>query len=258
VCVGVFVCVCVYPLQSYVTEAVPESQAELSEAEISNLDENMDYSLLTRINEEHTDTESGTTEAGRVKEGTVSGVYHQQYKHRIMTSQSFLRVMLNFMQDGCDVSISDRLHACWTEQFGSVLSLGGLGNTGDASSGREETHTEVSSSSLKWSQAIDYGSSSVAHSIWSLTYRICYFSALCIQVVKSPNVPTESDSAVADGDDDDRLSTLQSLGASIAQSFSDLQGEVLGSSEDRFVTFGGKSVFLQPSWIKKVGYVCMW
>jgi hypothetical protein len=211
-------------MQSYVTDMKPESQAELSESEIDNLDENMDYGLLTTIDES----------------ADKAMVYRQQYKHRILASQSFLRLMMSFLQDASDGTIDEHLNACWTNRFDSTSSFGVLG---DGSSG-EPVLSEVDST-LKWSQAIDFGSQSVERNVWMVTIRLCYLSSLCVQVVKSRG-------EVADASGDARLATIRSICGNVAQAIASLEAELLGTVDNRFVSFEGTNVILQPAWIKQV------
>lgn len=242
---GALLLVCV---QSYVTEAIPESQAELAESEISNLNENMDYSLLTRISEENSCDGSSSESEAAVHGGDV---YRRQYMHRIVSSQSFLRVMVHFLQGECDQALEDRLSACWTEQFGTLVSFGGLFGTdkNDESVGMAAASTQPSSP-MKWSQSIDYGSLPAERMIWILLYRLCLFSSQCIQVVKAPALATTDDTT-----EDSRVVALESLGSIISQTFSDLRVEMFEATSSRFVLSGDQKIFLQPSWIKKVGIV---
>lgn len=229
----------------------PESQRELTDFDIDSLDENMDYSLLTSISDDCNNIEKltsktyensdGTKEVGVLKPG-----YHTQYKRRIVTSQSFLRLMLTFMQDATDVKIEENLQACWVSQFGSLLSLGGLRGEGEKSSG---TSAQMKAKVVpKWSQAIDFGSPSVENNVWTLTLRLCHFASLCVQEMQS--------SSTGDDDHHDRLLSIQAIASLLVHSFTELQTELL-TTENRYVSSataveGHVHVLLQPAWIKMV------
>jgi hypothetical protein len=238
-------------LQDYVTDAKPESQEELSDSAINNLDENMDYSLLTLLNETGS---SGSNEGSSgsvpdhnsesLKEGALKGVYHEQYKHRIMTSQTFLRLLLHFMQDGSDITIQTHINDCWVQQFGSELANGGVMNKSYVDSCDVELRLKVSPS-LKWSQAIDYGSQSMETYIWMLIYRLSFLSSQCIQVIKSPHASDISTKET-------QLVLIRELQTSIAELLACVTAEVLSVPADRYISNGSVHVLLQPVWIKKV------
>ena len=219
----------------------PQSQAVLTEVELSQLDENMDYNLLTRITADSDERKSVDNNKKEEKEGAVMGTYRQQYIHRISTSQSFSRLMLKFLQDGSDTTIEESLNLCWCNHFTSVDAFGGVAGENDNSIGLfSPGGVDLF---LKWSQAIDYGSHSVEINIWTFLYRLCLFSSRCIKVKKAPK---------ADDLDSNFMSTLQALEANLTLSLTTLRSEILDNSSDKYVVSEGKNVFIQPTWIKKV------
>lgn len=247
----------------------------------------MDYGLLTRIDEEHTNrqTTCSDTDSCNGECSISSSVYRSQYAHRIITNQSFVRLMVLFLQGNNIPSMITQLKASWTEHFGTMNSFGGLAPaTADGGSYRTNLSLEAASTpslSLQWSQAIDYGSSEVENNLWILVYRICYFSALCVEAASSRNAGAEIDDkdsnvdADTDAENKSRLAVLHTLGASIAQSFLELRAALVLREEEgqtecdvktskgaavgaegasRFVVsgHGGGKVLLQPAWIKMV------
>lgn len=209
--------------KQYVGGEVLESQTILSDKEIDDLYENMDYNLLVSMD--------GDSKAQNTDDVCKQQNRRQQYKNRIISGQFFLRLMLAFMEDGASSSFEEQLRQRWQEQFGTL----------DGFEGSNASKTVGSSKVIdfKWSQKIDYGSADFERTIWMLLYRMLAFCSKCIKNIKSIDVDEKS------------LKELQQFESSALQSLSDVRLDV-SDSTNRYVVHKSSNVLLQPSWIRKM------
>jgi hypothetical protein len=222
----------------------PESQRELTEENLSGLVDNMDYDLLTRVDED-------PFAKGEVGKKIRRG----QYEARIRGSQSLLRVIFSTLQNdfqGATMRISNAYSQLWESAMSSpaVDPFGVPFHISPLPSPHEEP--------ILWSQLVSSGlidEATFERKNMEGILRICALSVTALQLdrlVKS----TSSEQDVCQ--EQSALPLRDSLRA-ICEGIHSLLAEVrtaLGDpSEARYVEGSGQTL-LRPSWLRKVSCVC--
>jgi len=221
-------------LQTYIAGLVLESQSELSGEQLSQLVDNMDYDLLTRLEEVPGSSEEDQRK--RIRRG--------QYEDRIKRSQELLRLVMHILQGDTESSTS-RIDSLEASLFFN-------------------SSEKTVSSPVTWSQRICTESGdgyAVEKSVWEILLgvsRACVLSQRIAAIKKITAADSEKkvDSALVD----DLQSTCELIRASVSSLHSGLVPSV--ESRDSLylrTTREGQSdvssPILRPSWIREVSYV---
>lgn len=224
---------------------LPESQSELSAEELISRVDNMDYELLTRV-----DDSPGGEYPNRCK-----SIRREQYEARIRQAQLLSSLALNILQ-GESETASTRVEALWDAIFSRASYCPSLGPLGDARSVSKVSDNSCISNSepIIWSQRIggsDVDSCNFELQMWDILLRICGVAVHCIN--SSKEVVNEADIA-------NLKASVHSLAVSLTSSLAALRDQLcLGesTSSSKYIQFapGSDSAVLRPSWLREVSLI---
>jgi hypothetical protein len=240
-------------LQGYVAHMHPESQNELSEESLRNLVDNMDYDLLTRVDEDP----SIGSETDRLAR-------RRQYELRMKRAQSLLRMIFTALQNdlpGATSRINGFFADLWEDSPASTIPLE---DPFGAPFSLSKT-SSVAKNSILWSQDLSSGSiddQSFEKRNLEVVARLC---ALTVTAVQLDQVVKTSAASSSDPSESEAALHLRQTLRQISQSLHNLLAEirqVLGeddrpeSMRRKFLeSVGSGDVLLRPSWIRKASCV---
>jgi hypothetical protein len=230
-------------LQGYVAHMHPESQDELSEESLRGLVDNMDYDLLTRVDEDP------------ITGGEVERVARrEQYERRIKRSQSLLRMVFTTLQNDFQ-SASSRINSFFSELWNdSSLSTAPSEDPFGAPFILSKS-SPVTKKATLWSQDLSSGAvddQSFERQNLEAISRICALAVTANQL-------DHLNKATPDESQTERAlplrETLRLICQGLHRLFADIR-QVLGAEEtpdslqiQRLGSGGG--ALLRPSWIRK-------
>jgi hypothetical protein len=226
---------------------LPESQSELSPDALSARVDNMDYDLLTRVDDS----------PGGEYQSRCRAIRRAQYEERIRQSQALSGLMLNVLQ-GDSESATTRLHAMWDMMHSDVSCSREQGPFGDGAQAVSKAAGDSNSSHsepILWSQGISSCGADQNHfelQMWDVLLRICGLAVLCTN--SSKDGISEADSANVRAS----IHTLAtSLTASLAALRSHLCLEEASATTSKYIRFAAEtdSVVLRPSWLQEVSWL---
>lgn len=220
---------------------VTESQKELSDADISALVDNMDYDLLTRVDDM----------PNKDYQNACRLLRRQQYEQRIKQSQILSRLVLSILQ-GDASNATSRLMEMWELVLSSTECAPARGPFME-----EIQATKTCSSSttfqepILWTESFSCNGADeyrFANDMWEVLLRLCGLAVLFINLNNQTASAADSTATAA---------SIQTVSGNIMESLSKLQTQlclVESNSSDKYLHFQPEtpSVLLRPSWLHQV------
>lgn len=221
-----------------------ESQAELNDEKLRNLVDNMDYNLLTRVDE-------GPFNCGE----SAKKLRRLQYERRITLSQTVLRIIFSTLQNdysGVTSKINSIFPLIWEnsvnppveDPFGNSIQLPNL----------VVDHHE----SILWSQQLNSGivddNTFEKHNL-DLLLRL---SAFAITAVQLDQLNKATDQEAKTQQTESLRSTFGKLHQTLLHQFSVIKATLMSTeSNNKYIlSVGSGNLLLLPSWIRKISCFC--